>query len=557
MIGITGSVVILLIIISSASAGVSAHQWDYIVIGAGASGIPNAIRLAERRNRVLLLERGGPSLYDSGGLMFQADWMKGSPLTSFDVWSIFSVAGTTRGNTSDPVYCSQSVESAACILGGGTAVNAGQHFRPPERYWDKYFPDGWKAKDMRRANDEVSKRVPASRFTSPDEKEYHIEVYPILSQIFKGMDFTEVDMVEEWNRKEKVFGRDVFSTVRGQRGGPLRGYYLDLPPNKYLTLQMNTKVNHLVREGGHIVGVNATYKRKWKIYKAKAVILAAGVFNTAALMFNSGIGPKDQLELATKLGWNNYDPKDWIDLPVGKGVYDNPTIPVQINHTDTQIYNTTDKTELLTTRTGPYTFYGRVLVMFWDIPVGNTVIGAQTICSPSASVDKRFSCPWYVGEGISSNADVIYTPAGRIHWRGNPYFSDPGGLDITAAATSLRGFLVAGTKFDPKFKVVAPDPNKYDITSIESLKTYVNSTRTGNNHWQGSTKLGTDDGTKGGESVVDVDCKLYGTDNLYITDAGIAPRMTTANPVYMVQVFGEKCAERIHRSRRKRSGDCD
>ncbi|KAI8804632.1 hypothetical protein BJ742DRAFT_741950 [Cladochytrium replicatum] len=559
MLAFTASTLIALAGAIAVNAQAPAEGWDYIVIGAGASGIPNAVRLAERGNKVLLLERGGPSLYDSGGRFQIADWMKGYNLTSFDVWSMTPMAGVSRGDPAEPVYCNQPVELAACILGGGTAVNAGQHFRPPNRYWNKYYPEGWKAVDMFEANEEVSRRVPATSVTSTDGQEYHIEIYPVLSNIFKGMNFTEVVLENEWDKKEKVFGRDVFYTYKGQRGGPLRGYYLDRPKNEFLTLQMHTKVDNLIRENGVITGINATFNGQRIIYKAKAVVLAAGVFGTSPLLFNSGIGPKDQLELAATLGFNNYSPDTWIESPVGKGVYDNPTITVQIDHPAAQIYNASDvywnpqdpmKTQLLVNRTGAYTFYGRVLVMFWDIPVGDTVINAQAICSPSSTVDKRINCPWYVGEGIFSNADVVYTPQGRINWRGNPYFSDPQGLDITAAAISLRDFLAAGKATDPDFKVVLPDPSKFDITNVDSLKAYINSTRTGNNHWQGSTKLGTDDGTKGGNAVVDTNCKVYGTDNLYITDAGIAPRMTTGNPVWMIQVFGEKCAERIHESRK-------
>ncbi|KAI9360326.1 hypothetical protein DFJ73DRAFT_898715, partial [Zopfochytrium polystomum] len=541
--------------------------WDYIVIGAGAAGLVNAVRLAERGNKVLLLERGGPSLYDSGG-RWQSDWMKAAnaTFTAFDLWSLAAMSYSTRGDLSDPIYCSQVTELAACILGGGSVVNAGQHFHPPDRYWDRYYPDGWKAADMVAAQDEVSARCPASPITSPDGTEAHIEIYPVLKDIFLSMNFTEVVTEVEYNKKEKNFGRDVFYTVHGQRGGPLRGYFLDRPFLPNLTLQMYTKVDNLVREGGIITGVNATYRGTRVVYRSNVVVLAAGVFGTSPLLFNSGIGPQDMLQLAAKLGRNHYAADDWIISPVGKGVYDNPAIPVQIDHPVAKIYNVSEvwynpqepfKDEILFNRTGPYTFYGRVFVMWYDVPVTNnitnttTTITAQAICSPSSTLGGRLGCPWYVGEGIQSSADIVYTPDGLVSVRGNPYFSDPAGADLRAAARSLSEFLVAGRRADPRFSPVAPDPATYDPADVDAIARYINATRTGNNHWQGSTKLGDkeDDGTKGGRAVVDTDCKVFGTDNLYITDAGIATRMTTSNPVYMVMSFGEKCAERIHASR--------
>jgi hypothetical protein len=36
----------------------------------------------------------------------------------------------------------------------------------------------------------------------------------------------------------------------------------------------------------------------------------------------------------------------------------------------------------------------------------------------------------------------------------------------------------------------------------------------GSNHWIGSCTIGTDDGRSGGKAVVDLDTKVYGTDNL-------------------------------------------
>ncbi|KAI9341759.1 hypothetical protein DFJ73DRAFT_661666 [Zopfochytrium polystomum] len=535
--------------------------WDYIVIGAGAAGIVNAVRLAERGNKVLLLERGGPSLYDSGG-RWQAEWMQSAPLTAFDLWSLAGIPSRTKGDAMDPVFCSQVTELAACVLGGGSVVNAGQHFHPPDRYWDKYYPEGWKAADMMAAQSEVSARCPASPVTSPDGQEYHIEIYPVLKDIFLSMNFTEIVTDQEYNQKEKSFGRDVFYTVRGQRGGPLRGYYLDLPTNPNLVLQMYTKVDNLIRNGSLITGVNTTYHGVRTIFSSKAVVLAAGVFGTSPILFNSGIGPQDMLELAGQLGRNNYRREDWIISPVGQGAYDNPAVNIQVNHPAAKLYNTTDvwfnpqepfKDEILANRTGPYTFYGRVLVMWQDVPVNSTTVTAQAICSPSTSVDGRLTCGWYVGEGIESSADVVYAGDGRVTVRGSPYFSDPLGNDVLAAATSLRDFLVGATRADPQFKPVVPDPKTYDLSDVGAMVRYLNATKKGNSHWQGSTKLGADedDGTMGGRAVVNTDCKVFGTENLYITDAGIATRMTTSNPVFMVMTFGEKCAERIHASRQE------
>lgn len=58
--------------------------WDYIVVGAGAGGIPLADKLSESGKSVLLIERGPPSSGRWGGTM-KPDWLVGTNLTRFDV----------------------------------------------------------------------------------------------------------------------------------------------------------------------------------------------------------------------------------------------------------------------------------------------------------------------------------------------------------------------------------------------------------------------------------------------------------------------------------------
>ena len=66
------------------------------------------------------------------------------------------------------------------------------------------------------------------------------------------------------------------------------------------------------------------------------------------------------------------------------------------------------------------------------------------------------------------------------------------------------------------------------------------------NHWMGTAKLGTDDGRQGGgTAVVDLNTKVYGTDNLFVVDASIFPGMPTTNPSAYIVVAAERASERI------------
>ena len=65
------------------------------------------------------------------------------------------------------------------------------------------------------------------------------------------------------------------------------------------------------------------------------------------------------------------------------------------------------------------------------------------------------------------------------------------------------------------------------------------------NHWIGTNKLGKDDGRTGGTAVVDLNTKVYGTDNLFVTDASIFPGMVTTNPSAYFVTAAEKAADAI------------
>lgn len=65
------------------------------------------------------------------------------------------------------------------------------------------------------------------------------------------------------------------------------------------------------------------------------------------------------------------------------------------------------------------------------------------------------------------------------------------------------------------------------------------------NHWIGTAKIGGDDGRNGGKSVVDLNTKVYGTDNLFVVDASIFPGMVTTNPSSLIVVAAEQAAAKI------------
>jgi cellobiose dehydrogenase (acceptor) len=65
------------------------------------------------------------------------------------------------------------------------------------------------------------------------------------------------------------------------------------------------------------------------------------------------------------------------------------------------------------------------------------------------------------------------------------------------------------------------------------------------NHWMGTAKIGTDDGRAGGSAVVDLNTKVYGTDNLFVVDASIFPGVPTTNPSAYIVTAAEHASQKI------------
>ena len=181
-------------------APVRDETYDYIVAGAGAAGIVAAERIAESGASVLLLERGGPSLYSTGGEV-TVPW--NDTMTVFDVPAILRTIPSTPGTNA---FCADTASQAACILGGGTAVNGMIFIRPPERDFD-HFPEGWRWDDVADAAERLYARNPHTLYPSADGEYYDGVIYDMASKSFESNGWTSVDVIEDPNEKHMMFSR--------------------------------------------------------------------------------------------------------------------------------------------------------------------------------------------------------------------------------------------------------------------------------------------------------------------------------------------------------------
>ncbi|KAF1965150.1 hypothetical protein BU23DRAFT_406878, partial [Bimuria novae-zelandiae CBS 107.79] len=304
------------------TATVSDSTYDYIVCGGGPAGIIAAERIAESGASVLLLERGGPSLAFTGN-NDTLPW--NSSVTMYDVPGLSYYLNQVGENA----LCTDTADQAGCLLGGGTMVNAMMFVKPQSRDFDDNWPTGWKWSDVSEAADRLYERNPGQNYGSEDGLRYNDEAYGVLSKFLGANGWTETDLIDgDHNARTDVYGHPSWNLVDGLRSGPVRTYLPEAQKLDNFELKLNTKVIRAVREGSAISGVETeTAAGERVIYNVNAggkVILSAGSMSTPRILFNSGIGPVEQLQTVAS-GSNGVKlpaESDWIDLPVGAEIKD-------------------------------------------------------------------------------------------------------------------------------------------------------------------------------------------------------------------------------------------
>ncbi|KAH4900828.1 hypothetical protein HBI80_150360 [Parastagonospora nodorum] len=537
------------------------QTYDYIVVGSGAGGMPVAERLAEAGNSVLMIERGPLSSGRFNGTMKPA-WLEGTNLTRFDVPGLFNqIWRDPKG-----VACDDYDVMAGCVLGGGTAVNSALYWKPHPSDFDVNFPTGWKSADMQSLIAKVWDLIPGTINPSRDGKLYLQQGFETVAKGLEAAGFKNVIPNDHPDQKNHTFGHSTFFIENAERHGPLATYLVMAMAREKFHLWTNTNVRRVVREGGHVTGVEvecsqggAVGQGYYGIVKVKPttgrVVLSAGTMGTPKILFRSGIGPTDQLQIVQNSatdGATMISSDQWITLPVGYNLDDHVGTDIQIAHPSIVFYNfysaynnpiESDKQAYLTNRSGILAQVAPNLgPIFWQQIEGadGRVRHIQYQARIEGRTNTSMTITQYLGTGTVSRGRMGITPTLSTRVLTAPYLRDAN--DKAAVVQSIdyiRGVL---SKVQDLTWVV-PGVNQ-TTSSFVNLLPATTGTR-GSNHWMGSCTIGEDDGRAGGKAVVDLDTKVYGTDNLFVVDASIFPGMTTGNPTGAIMVAAERAAQKI------------
>ncbi|KAK1960109.1 GMC oxidoreductase [Colletotrichum sublineola] len=515
---------------------ISNATYDYIVAGGGAAGLIVAERLAESGKSVLLVERGGPSLASTGGKA-TLDW--NNTVTQYDVPAMGYYLSTAK-ETSE--YCTDTASQAGCILGGSTMVNAMMWVKPAAHDFDDKWPAGWKWSDVEESANKLYERTPGTILPSKDGKRYDQGAYDVMSKWLAGNGFTEVNGLAEPNKKEAAFTHPPWLIENGLRGGPVRDYLPRAQAMPNFKLQLNAKVVRAIRNGTTISGVEIeTGKNTRQIVNLKsggAAVLAAGALSTPRILFNSGIGPKEQIQTVKSGSEQVTLPAEaqWIDLPVGQNLKDHPIFTVNfqtkstLNSLASTAFTNPSQTDVdeFAQGSGLLSQAGQRL-NFWTSVEGSDGQKRYVQGTVNSPKNNTIRVKVYLTHGLTSVGALGISADGSTKLTTEPYLTTSG--DKEAIKSFMNQLIQYASKPNSTLTLAG------NTTAESLISEYV----TGS-HFVGSAIMGT---KNDGKSVVDTRTKVWGTDNLFVVDASMHPDLPTGNTQAIVMVAAEHAAAQI------------
>jgi choline dehydrogenase len=270
-------------------------NYDYIIVGAGSAGCVLANRLtASGRNRVLLLEAGGPD---------RNIWIH-IPL---GYGKLFNDAKVNWLYTTEPepeLDNRRVIQPRGKVLGGSSSINGLLYVRGQHEdfdHWRQLGNAGWSFKDV----------LPYFRRAEDQERgadEYHgagghlkvsdvCEPHPLCEAFIAAAQACGFPRNDDFNgATQEGAGYFQLTTRNGRRWSTAVGYLKEARRRPNLTVVPNALATRLLFAGRRAVGVE--YRQGGAMQTAYAegeVVVSGGAFNSPQLLQLSGLGPAQLL----------------------------------------------------------------------------------------------------------------------------------------------------------------------------------------------------------------------------------------------------------------------
>jgi choline dehydrogenase-like flavoprotein len=507
-----------------------ANEHDVIVVGAGASGIVTAARLAERGVDVLLLEAGED--WRAEGL----DDSLRRPFHSF-AWTVNSVppGHLWQGLTARR---REGVDETLFLrgrgVGGSTLINGLIALRPPLSefaHWRAVGGTSW----TRDAVLDAFRRVETDHDYGDSPlhgSDGPLPVTRIMPDGWGTVDQLFTTAVAEQGHKwigdlngegEDGIGHAPAAIVNGRRV-TVADAYLGRPGKPSPALLDQCTVDKLDISNGRVVGVRVIRNGEKQTLRAQRVVLAAGAVMTGAILQRSGIGPA---EVLAKAGIDQV-----LDLPVGQRLQEHAGLKFAMHLEGPALPAENDnRGNILVRYSSGHADYGE-----GDLVMGATnVSGREPLPAPEL-LSKLCQCH-SIGSLAIRSADPEEYPDLNLG-----LLSDPRDLllarrsykdlfDVTRSR-ALAGRVAAVTSMAGEAL-----PDRQDDQAIDAwLRSNVMETA----HVCGTAPLGREGD---GVSVVNDQALVHGVENLWIGDLSITPTVPRANTQLTAMMIGERIAD--------------
>jgi 5-(hydroxymethyl)furfural/furfural oxidase len=569
---------------AEAAAGTtrSPPPFDDIIIGGGSAGCVVANRLsADGNRRVLLIEAG----QDTPPGAEPAEILDSYPMPVFFgdryIWPGL-IAST--GKAGDGQTLSRAYEQGR-VLGGGSSINVQSANRGLPRDYDEWRDlgaKGWGWDDVlpyfRKLESDLDfdgplhgndGPVPIRRVAKPNWPPFGAAVGEAFAA--SGVPFRQDQNAE---LEDGIFP-PAFSN-RNDRRVSAASAYLDQATRRRsnLTVWTGTQVEALVMDGRRADGVRAVRDGESAFIRARRVIVTAGAILTPAILMRAGIGPAAALRA---LG---------IDVAidragVGNNLRDHPTLtfcqflprslrlPISQRRASfvalrySSAIEGCDRSDMYITasaRAGWHALGARLgLYFLWcnrpfsagrlsltspdprDYPAVdlNLLEDARDLARMMAAVRKLFALA--VHPAINAAAGDFFPASFSPRIKKLSQFNSANGLaasvmgallDLPAGLRHLviRRFLLNGRAFGD----VAADEDR--------LRDFVRNNVFGVWHPTGTCRMGDPSDT---QAVVDPTGRVIGSENLYVADAAVMPRLPTANTNIPTMMIAEKISDAL------------
>jgi choline dehydrogenase len=510
-------------------------RYDDIVIGAGTSGVPLAVRLSEDSARQVALVEAGPD-YPTADVT-PSDLLSGNSMSLVQHNWQFAAEILAGRQVSFP---------QGRVAGGSSAIGNTVCIRGMPGDYDEWAAAGNSAWSWQHA-------LPYFRMLEDDldfAGEYHGQGGPIPIRRFRPDHLVPVQqsfydacldagfpLCEDHNHPDSTgVGPMPSNRSRGDittRVSTAAAYLPLARARENFTIVPDTVVNRVLIEDGHARGVELLSGSAVHELRGRRVILAAGAVSSPAILIRSGIGPADDLR---RLG---IDVR--ADLPgVGAGLADQPRVgvfmtpkPGEENYglpTSQIVMRTTSAT------TGERNDMYYAMVSHFDLTYQFSGLRPFAAGPRVLSVMAVIRRAHARGRVTVTSTDPREAPRISLNYLDNEH-------DYQILAEGVRNCwkLAQAPKIrDRGEQLVMLDESGIDSEDV--VRDYIKISVESAYNPVGTARMGP--GSDPG-SVVDERCEVHGVAGLYVADASIMPAMVRGNTKLTVIMIGERVAAQL------------